>query len=209
MPRALKTYVTTAGFFDLAVAAPSMKAALEAWGSGSNLFHQGFAKVSTDAAIVKATMAKPGRVLKRPVGTDRKFSEDSSLPGDFLAKGDERARMPASKVLRRSTAPIEGKAARQAAAQFDREQTRRRHEEQRQEAAREKQRVKREKAIAKAEAALEKATTAHADKEADLRKAQRELDHQVHAEEARWEREVARLKAELHRARAATHLRLV
>ncbi len=32
-----------AGFFDLAVAAPSMKAALEAWGADSNLFHQGAA----------------------------------------------------------------------------------------------------------------------------------------------------------------------
>jgi hypothetical protein len=29
------------GFFDLAIAAPSMKAALEEWGANSNLFHQG------------------------------------------------------------------------------------------------------------------------------------------------------------------------
>ncbi|MDI4234164.1 hypothetical protein OZ411_15225 [Bradyrhizobium sp. Arg237L] len=32
MARKLKTYQTSLGFFDLAVAAPSMKAALEAWG---------------------------------------------------------------------------------------------------------------------------------------------------------------------------------
>jgi len=32
---------TSLGFFDLAIAAPSMKAALEAWGADSNLFHQG------------------------------------------------------------------------------------------------------------------------------------------------------------------------
>ena len=38
MPRKLKTFTTSAGFFDLAVAAPSMKAALAAWGSRSNLF---------------------------------------------------------------------------------------------------------------------------------------------------------------------------
>jgi hypothetical protein len=33
MARKLKTYQTSLGFFDLAVAAPSMKAALEAWGA--------------------------------------------------------------------------------------------------------------------------------------------------------------------------------
>jgi hypothetical protein len=44
MARKLKTYQTSLGFFDLAMAAPSMKAALEAWGADSNLFHQGAAK---------------------------------------------------------------------------------------------------------------------------------------------------------------------
>ncbi|CCD90984.1 hypothetical protein BRAO375_1310007 [Bradyrhizobium sp. ORS 375] len=34
MPRKLKTYQTSLGFYDLAIAAPSMKAALEAWGAG-------------------------------------------------------------------------------------------------------------------------------------------------------------------------------
>jgi hypothetical protein len=39
MARKVKTYQTSIGFFDLAIAAPSMKAALDAWGSKSNLFH--------------------------------------------------------------------------------------------------------------------------------------------------------------------------
>jgi hypothetical protein len=34
MPRKLKTYQTSVGFYDLAIAAPSMKGALEAWGPG-------------------------------------------------------------------------------------------------------------------------------------------------------------------------------
>ncbi len=38
MARKLKTFQTSLGFYDLAIAAPSMKAALEAWGAGSNLF---------------------------------------------------------------------------------------------------------------------------------------------------------------------------
>jgi hypothetical protein len=51
--RKLKTYQTSLGFFDLAIAAPSMKAALEAWGADSNLFHQGAA----------SRRAKPGAYL--------------------------------------------------------------------------------------------------------------------------------------------------
>jgi hypothetical protein len=66
MARKLKTYQTSLGFFDLAVAAPSMKAALEAWGADSNLFHQGAAMQSEDPDIIEATMAAPGVVLKRP-----------------------------------------------------------------------------------------------------------------------------------------------
>jgi hypothetical protein len=36
MTRKLKSYQTSLGFYDLAIAAPSMKAALEALGAGSN-----------------------------------------------------------------------------------------------------------------------------------------------------------------------------
>jgi hypothetical protein len=56
---------TSLGFYDLAIAAPSMKAALEAWGARSNLFHQGVAKEVDDPDVVDATMAKPGVVLCR------------------------------------------------------------------------------------------------------------------------------------------------
>ena len=71
MPRKLKVYQTSLGFFDLAIAAPSMKAALEAWGAGSNLFHQGVAKESDDRKIIDAAMEKPGIILRRPVGSER------------------------------------------------------------------------------------------------------------------------------------------
>src|SRR5215204_3817664 len=69
MPRKLKTYQTSLGFFDLAIAAPSMKAALQAWGADRNLFHDGVAKVSDDPDVIAGTMAVPGVVLKRPVGS--------------------------------------------------------------------------------------------------------------------------------------------
>src|SRR3954451_6577887 len=73
MPRKLKVYQTSLGFFDLAIAAPSMKAALDAWGAGSNLFHQGVAKETDDRDVVAATMSKPGVILRRPVGSDGPF----------------------------------------------------------------------------------------------------------------------------------------
>jgi hypothetical protein len=66
MARKLKTYQTSLGFFDQAIAAPSMKAALEAWGADSNLFHQGAAKESDDPDVIAATMKKPGVVSGDP-----------------------------------------------------------------------------------------------------------------------------------------------
>jgi colicin import membrane protein len=80
MARKLKTYQTSIGFFDLAIAAPSMKAAAEAWGSKTDVFNKGFAKQTDDPAIVAATMARPGVVLRRPVGSNEPFSEDAKLP---------------------------------------------------------------------------------------------------------------------------------
>jgi colicin import membrane protein len=83
MARRLKTYQTSSGFFDLAVAPPSMKAAAEAWGSRTNVFKQGFAKETRDPAIVAATLAKQGVVLKRPVGSNGSFTEHAELPKDL------------------------------------------------------------------------------------------------------------------------------
>src|SRR6266511_5597264 len=80
MARKLKTYQTSLGFFDLAIAVPSMKAALEAWGADSNLFHQGVAKETDDPDVVAATMSKPGVVLKRPAGSSGRFPEHAGLP---------------------------------------------------------------------------------------------------------------------------------
>src|ERR1700759_1539382 len=87
MPRKLKTFQASIGFFDLTIAAPAMKAALEAWGSKTNHFHQGFAKESDDPQIIAATMAKPGVVLRRPVGSNGSFSEHPGLPNN-LASGN-------------------------------------------------------------------------------------------------------------------------
>src|SRR6202012_2415807 len=99
MARKLKTYQTSLGFFEQAIAAPSMKAALEAWGADSNLFHQGAAKESRDADIIAATMAKPGVVLERPVGSDGPFGENAELPKNLDQDGrKDPARKPSTKA---------------------------------------------------------------------------------------------------------------
>ena len=60
----LKVFRTPIGFHDAYVAAPSMKAALEAWGSSTNLFSQGAAEVVTDPKLTKAALARPGEVVR-------------------------------------------------------------------------------------------------------------------------------------------------
>jgi hypothetical protein len=60
----LKVYRTPIGFHDAYVAAPSQKAALEAWGASTNLFSQGSAQVVTDRELTKVPLKNPGQVVK-------------------------------------------------------------------------------------------------------------------------------------------------
>src|SRR5438067_8896483 len=83
MPPRLKTFQAHLGFFDTVVAAPSQKAALEAWGSRQNLFHDGTASVATDPQAIKAALQKPGVVLKRLAGSDGEFVEQPPLSGNL------------------------------------------------------------------------------------------------------------------------------
>ncbi|MET4751205.1 hypothetical protein ABIB08_005567 [Bradyrhizobium sp. RT11b] len=128
MARKLKTYQTSLGFFDQAIAAPSMKAALEAWGAESNLFHQGAARESHDPDVIAATMARPGVVLRRPVGTDRPFSEHAELPTDLGGGGptkvSHKSKCPKAK-MKSSSRPVDKAAERKAALAYEREQRRR------------------------------------------------------------------------------------
>jgi hypothetical protein len=65
----LKVFRTPIGFHDAYVAAPSMKAALKAWGADSNLFAQGIAEAVTDPRLMKEALASPGEVIRRPRGS--------------------------------------------------------------------------------------------------------------------------------------------
>jgi hypothetical protein len=204
MARKLKTYQTSLGFFDQAIAAPSMKAALEAWGADSNLFHQGAAKESHDPDVIAATLAKPGVVLRRPVGSDRSFSEHAELPTD-LGGGKPTQAAPQSKGLkakRRSSRPIDKAAERKAALAYEREQRRQELELAKEEAAREKERERRQQAVDKAQAALDKAEQEHGKRAAAIQAQVEALEKRSQTEEARWDKEKERLEAALRRARA-------
>jgi hypothetical protein len=76
MARKLKVFRTHIGFYDLIVAAPSQKAALEAWHAGPQQFSQGFASVTDDPKLKEAALEKPGVVLKRQFGSKGAFTED-------------------------------------------------------------------------------------------------------------------------------------
>ena len=202
MARKLKTFQTSLGFYDLAIAAPSMKAALEAWGAGSNLFHQGVAKETDDPDVVAATMSKPGVVLKRPAGSNGRFAEQSDLPSDLGSAGKGRRREGhRSKPAKKSPPEISERDARKAAAEFEKEQKRREAERRREEAARERDRERREKATAKAQAALDKAEREHAKRAADIQAEVEALEKRSRAEDDRWEKERERLQAAVRRAR--------
>ncbi len=185
MARKLKTYQTSLGFFDQAIAAPSMKAALEAWGADSNLFHQGAAKESDDPDVIAATTAKPGVVLKRPVGSNGPFRENADLPTE-LGNGRRRATKAAPKAAKKVTAPPVDKASEhKAAAAYERERKRREREQAKQEAAKKKYRERRQQALDKAQAALDKAEEEHA-RRADVLRAELEaVERKAKAEEVR------------------------
>lgn len=79
--RKLKVFQAQFGFHDSVVAAPSMAAALRAWGVNQNLFASGEARLTTDEAAIAAAVAHPETPLRRAVGSRDPFVlEPTRLP---------------------------------------------------------------------------------------------------------------------------------
>jgi hypothetical protein len=171
----------------------------------SNLFHQGAAKESHDPDVIAATMEKPGVVLRRPVGTDRPFSEHAELPTDLggggRTKAARKSKGPKSKKL--SSRPVDKAAERKAALDYEREQRRRELERAKEEAARQKDRERRQQAVDKAQAALDKAEQEHAKRAAAIQVEVEAIEKRSQAEDTRWDKEKARLEAAMRRARVS------
>src|SRR4051794_28163675 len=107
-------------------------------------------------------MAKPGVVLRRPVGSNGAFSEHAQLPKHLTIDNiKEKPAKRQSKPKEQRPRKIDDEDAREAALAFQREQKRRDLARRKEEAARERERKRREQAIAKAERAVEEAKRKH------------------------------------------------
>jgi hypothetical protein len=90
----LKVYSTPIGFHDALIAAPTQKAALEAWGADTNLFSQGSAHVVTDPKLTKVPLENPGQVVKVLRGT-----EAEQLAALANQKPPKRTKAPKAEVV--------------------------------------------------------------------------------------------------------------
>jgi hypothetical protein len=199
MARKLKTYQTSLGFFEQAIAAPSMKAALEAWGADSNLFHQGAARESHDPGVIAATMKKPGVVLRRPVGSEGAFGDHAELPKNLALGGRSKRAVP-NPPARKAKKPDEA-ADRKAALAYELERKRREREVAKEEAASQREDARKQQAVDKAQAAFDKAEREHAKRAAAIQAEMNAIEKKARAENANWDKERARLDVALRRAR--------
>ena len=108
MPRKLKVFRTPIGFDDAYVAAPSMKAALEAWGSTANLFTRGVAEQVTDPRLIAEPLKHPGQVIRVSRG-DLKAQLKALGPRKARAGGPAKrkpqAETPAPKPVKQKAPP--------------------------------------------------------------------------------------------------------
>jgi hypothetical protein len=84
------------------VAAPSQKAALEAWGSDSDLFAQKIAEQVTDSDLMYEALAYPGKIIRKLRGTT---AEQVEALGVDAAK--ENAKRPAKAKAKPSRAALD------------------------------------------------------------------------------------------------------
>ena len=210
MTRKLKTFVTTAGFFELAVAAPSMKAAVGLLGVKDSAFAQGFAHETDDLSIRDVTMERPGTVLRRAVGTKGKFAENAELP-KLSALQHALKHKRAAAPQRAASAAKRPKAAKsrkkntdkdqKAAELYDLAEKRRERDERKAEASRIKEKESRGRATEKARLALEEARSRHRERMGDIEMQREVLDQKARLENERWEKEEAKFKAALRSAK--------
>jgi hypothetical protein len=144
-------------------------------------------------------MAKPGVVLRRPVGSEGAFGEHAELPKS-LGNGGRSKRVvpkpPARKAKKSPDRPDEA-ADRKAALAYELERKRREREE----ATSQKERERKQQAVDKAQAAFDKAKREHAKRAAAVQAEMNAIEKKARAEDANWGKERGRQDAALRRAR--------
>lgn len=201
MARALKTYLTHLGFFELAIAAPSMKAAIEAWGVPANVFQQGFASQTDDPKIVKATLASPGKVLKRAVGSDDDFREKAALPSRLPNVSPVPVRAGKPKAKKAAKTRPGKKTDKAAVISFERERAKRAAQQEREDAKADKARVARKRAVEAAEADLAEAEAAHEKAMEQIEREREKLERRADLAVERWEAQKEKLEGAIEKAK--------
>lgn len=179
MPRqqTLKVFRTPIGFHDAYVAAPSQKAALEAWGSDTNLFASGAAERVEDPELMREPLDNPGKVIRRLRGTMAEHM--AALPKDAPRRASKK----------KSQKPVKGAKPTPAPSTLKRRPPRK-----------PKRRPSRA-SLDRTEAALADALERHNDARATLTRKQAELDRERRKMEKDQEREQARLARQVETAR--------
>jgi hypothetical protein len=145
-PKQLKVFRTPIGFHDAYVAAPSQKAAMEAWGSDKDLFSRGEAELVTDPKLTAEPLAAPGVVVKRLRGTAEEHI--AALP----ASVEKRAPTKKKAALKKEQAPRQSRAALDSAERALAEAAERQAEEMKALAKRAAELARERRALAKAQA---------------------------------------------------------
>lgn len=98
MAAKLRVFVASDGLTDYVVAASSRPKALAAWEAHQDLFANGAAHETNDPDLMKAALARPGEVLRRPA---KSHALPASLPKAPKPKGPSKAAL--AKVERAQT----------------------------------------------------------------------------------------------------------
>lgn len=97
----LKVFITSDGLTDYVVATSSRPKALAAWGAHQDLFKTGGARETDDPALVKAAVAQPGEVLRRPADSKGALSKIAKAR-PAKPKGPSKAALRKVERLKRS-----------------------------------------------------------------------------------------------------------
>ena len=114
----LKVFRTPIGFHDAYVAAPSQKAALEAWGSDADLFARGIAELVVDRDLIQEPLEHPGKIIRRSRGSTAE--QIAALPKNAPSKkatvkkaGGAKPELPKKTAVTARAVPVKAKPDRQ------------------------------------------------------------------------------------------------
>jgi hypothetical protein len=115
MAQRLKVFVTSDGLTDYVVATTSRPKALAAWGVRQDLFKEGAARESDDAALAAEARRSPGEVLRRPAGSRAALAKTRAAPKPAKPRGPSKAALRRVAALEARMNALEAEEARLAA----------------------------------------------------------------------------------------------